>query len=80
MNYENYPYDIFNPMYLKNNYVQQLENWRNVEQQKNICDMVKAISDYCEAARKVAPDYQRMATDACMMEIVRQMLIDKQVK
>ena len=46
----------------------------------NICDMVKAISDYCEAARKVAPDYQRMATDACMMEIVRQMLIDKQVK
>lgn len=65
MNYENYPYDIFNPMYLKNTYVQQLENWRNVEQQKNICDMVKAISDYCEAARKVAPDYQRMATDAC---------------
>ena len=80
MNYENYPYDIFNPMYLKNTYVQQLENWRNVEQQKIICDMVKAISDYCEAARKVAPDYQRMATDACMMEIVRQMLIDKQVK
>ena len=80
MNYENYPYDIFNPMNLKNTYVQQLENWRNVEQQKNICDMVKAISDYCEAARKVAPDYQRMATDACMMEIVRQMLIDKQVK
>ena len=29
---------------LKNTYVQQLENWRNVEQQKNICDMVKAIS------------------------------------
>ena len=56
MNYENYPYDIFNPMYLKNTYVQQLENWRDVEQQKNICDMVKAISDYCEAARKVAPD------------------------
>ena len=41
MNYENYPYDIFNPMYLKNTYVQQLENWRNVEQQKNICDMVQ---------------------------------------
>lgn len=49
MNYENYPYDIFNPMYLKNTYVQQLENWRNVEQQKNICDMVKAISDYCRS-------------------------------
>ena len=44
MNYENYPYDIFNPMYLKNTYVQQLENWRNVEQQKNICDMVKGSS------------------------------------
>lgn len=52
MNYENYPYDIFNPMYLKNTYVQQLENWRNVEQQKNICDMVKAISDYCRSCQK----------------------------
>ena len=80
MNYENYPYDIFNPMYLKTLMYSNQKIGRNVEQQKNICDMVKAISDYCEAARKVAPDYQRMATDACMMEIVRQMLIDKQVK
>lgn len=41
---------------------------------------LKLFPIIAEAARKVAPDYQRMATDACMMEIVRQMLIDKQVK
>ena len=52
MNYENYPYDIFNPMYLKNTYVQQLENWRNVEQQKNICDMVQIWRGIYWAAAK----------------------------
>ena len=79
MNYENYPYDIFNPMYLKNTYVQQLENWRNVEQQKIFVIWLKLFPIIAKLL-EVAPDYQRMATDACMMEIVRQMLIDKQVK
>ena len=75
MNYENYPYDIFNPMYLKNTYVQQLENWRNVEQQKNICDMVKAISDYCEAARssRLSTNGNRCLYDGnCATDVDRQ--------
>ena len=58
---ENYPYNIFNPRYFEQAYIQQLENQRNMEQQKNIYDMVKAISDYCEAARKIHPDYQQRA-------------------
>ena len=57
MYFENYPYNIFNPRYFEQAYIQQLENQRNMEQQKNIYDMVKAISDYCEAARKIHPDY-----------------------
>ena len=38
---ENYPYNIFNPRYFEQAYIQQLENQRNMEQQKNIYDMVK---------------------------------------
>lgn len=75
---ENYPYNIFNPRYFEQAYIQQLENQRNMEQQKNIYDMVKAISDYCEAARKIHPDYQQSAIEACLQEIIRQMSIDNQ--
>ena len=78
MHLENYPYNIFNPRYFEQAYIQQLENQRNMEQQKNIYDMVKAISDYCEAARKIHPDYQQRAIEVCLQEIIRQMSIDNQ--
>ncbi|WP_074886659.1 hypothetical protein [Butyrivibrio proteoclasticus] len=42
------------------------------EQQKNILEMRKAIRDYCEAAQKVSAEYQQMAIDACLREIVIQ--------
>ena len=47
------------------------------EQNKNIADMVKAISDYCEAARKVHPDFQEMAFKACLAELCIQAEKDK---
>ena len=70
MIYQKYPYGIFNPAYLDAYQVQEAQRqWR---QNKNIADMVKAISDYFEAARKVHPDYQQMALSACLAEISRQ--------
>ena len=76
MNYNTYPYGIFNPQYLRQFQGQQMEAQRNLEQQKNIYDMVKAISDFCEAARKVDSDYQQMAMTSCLAEILRQAEID----
>ena len=74
MNYNDYPYYIFNQNSL-NNYGQQnmysLQQ-HQVEQQKNIVEMRKAIRDYCEAARKVSPEYQQIAIDQCLQEIVIQ--------
>lgn len=72
MMYQNYPYEIFNQSYLTSYQAQQQEVQRRWEQNKNIADMVKAISDYFEAARKVHPDYQQAALDACLAEIFRQ--------
>lgn len=40
--------------------------------------MVKTISDYCDASRKITPDYQQMAIYACFAEIIAQM--NKQVR
>lgn len=76
MNYNSYPYGIFNPQYLNQFQAQQMEAQRNQEQQKNIADMVKAISDFCEAARKVHPDYQQTALSFCLAEVTRQIAID----
>ena len=72
MMYHNYPYEIFNSDYLNAYQAQQQEAQRQWEQNKNIADMVKAISDYFEAARKVDPDYQQRAFNACLAEIINQ--------
>jgi len=34
---------------------------------------VKAIHDYFDAARKIAPEYQQMAFDACIAAVVEKM-------
>ncbi len=72
MNYSSYPSGIFNLQYLSRFQAQQMEAQRNLEQQKNIYDMVKAISDFCEAARKIDADYQQAAMNACLAEVLRQ--------
>lgn len=77
MMYQNYPYGLFNQDYLNTYQVQQRETQRHWEQNKNIADMVKAISDYCEAARKVHPDFQEMAFKACLAELCIQAEKDK---
>ena len=72
MNYTDYPYNIFNQNSLLN-YEQQIAcQQHQIEQQKNIAEMRKAIRDYCEAARKVSPGYQQMAIDQCLQEIIIQ--------
>lgn len=88
MIYDQYPYNIYNPTYVNLAYLQQLEAQRRQreaeckhwEQQKKIRDMVKAISDYCNAARELEPAYQQEAMAACLAEIARQINIDEQKK
>lgn len=74
MNYTDYPYNIFNQNSLLNYGKQNINDYQqyHVEQQKNIVEMRKAIRDYCEAARKVSPDYQQIAIDQCLQEILIQ--------
>ena len=69
MTYQNYPYGLFNQDYLNAYQGQEREAQRHCEQNQNIADMVKAISDFCEAARKVHPDFQQMAFNACLAEL-----------
>lgn len=86
MIYNQYPYNIYNPIYVNQDYLQQLEVHRQQieaqrkhwEQQRKIEDMVKAISDYCKAARGIEPEYQQEAFNACLAEIAAQAAVDQQ--
>ena len=65
---------FFNPQYANQAYLQQLQ-WRQQdgEQRQEIMNAVKAIHDYIDAARKIAPEYQQMAFDACIAAVVAEM-------
>ena len=66
-------YGIFNPALIENFNSQQYEQQKKfLEQQGNITKMVKAITDYCEASRKIAPEYAIQAQQACIAEVIRQ--------
>lgn len=72
MMYNSYPYGLFNADYLRA-YQQQREAQRQWEQNKNIVDLTKALSDFLDASRKVHPDFQKAAQDACAYVILEHM-------
>ena len=65
---------LFNPQYANETYLRQLQ-WQqyDAEQRQEITNIVKAIRDYFDAARKIAPEYQQMAFDACIAAVVAEM-------
>lgn len=65
---------IFNPQYANADYLRHLQ-WQqhDAEQRREITNVVKAIHDYFDAARKIAPEYQQMAFDACIAAVVEEM-------
>ncbi len=73
MQYIDYPYGLFNTNAIQAIDANALQQIHDAEQQKHIAEMVKAISDYCEASRKITPDYQQSAISACFAEIITQM-------
>lgn len=65
---------IFNQQYVNETYLQQLQmqQYHN-QQQIEIANAVKALHDYFNAARKIAPEYQQQAFWACATAILEEM-------
>ena len=59
---------FFNPQYANVDYLRQLQ-WqqRDAEQRWEITNIVKAIHDYFDAARKIAPEFQNEAFFQCVV-------------
>lgn len=64
---------MFNLQYVNQNYLQQLQMQYNYEQRQEIAKAVKAIHDYFDVARKIAPKYQEMAFAACITAALDEM-------
>ena len=65
---------MFNQQYVNYAYIQQLQiqNYHN-DQQMEIDKAVRALHDYCDAIRKIAPEYQDQAFKACAMAVLEEM-------
>lgn len=59
---------------MNESYLQQLQaqQYHN-QQQLEIAKAVKALRDYCDAARKIAPEYQQQAFCACAAAVLEEM-------
>ena len=69
-----YYYQLFNPQYVNEEYFRQMQ-WqqRDVEQRQEIMKAVKAIHEYCEAMRKIDPEYQQLGLNACIAAVFEEM-------
>ncbi len=65
---------IFNQQYVNPAYLQQIQYQQyHSEQQMEIAKAVKALHEYFDAARKIAPQYQQQAFYACAAAILEEM-------
>ena len=65
---------IFNQQYVNPDYLLQLQIQQyHTEQQQEIQKAVKALHDYCDAARKIAPEYQQEAMKQCITALLMEM-------
>lgn len=65
---------LFNLQYAKVDYLRQFQcQQHDIQQRQEIINIVKSIHDYFNAARRIAPEYQQIAFDACIMAIVEEM-------
>ncbi len=78
MNFNSYPYNMFNQNILSTYDQQQYEIERqrreHMEQQENIRDLVKAAHDFLKAAQKVKPEYREQAQQAVFAVLFEQMM------
>ena len=65
---------MFNNQYVNNDYLQSLQfQYYQQEQCAEIIKAVKAIHDYCDAVRKIAPEYQNEAFRQCALAVLEEM-------
>lgn len=67
---------LFNPQYVNPQYYQaikrQIEQY-NYEQNKEVLNAVKAVHDLCDAMKKLDPEHQQIALNACIAQMAKEL-------
>ena len=67
---------LFNPQYVNPQYYQvikrQIEQY-NYEQNKEVANVVKAVHDLCDAMKKLDPEHQQIAFNACIAQMAKEL-------
>ncbi|MBR4425726.1 MAG: hypothetical protein IKS66_07270 [Oscillospiraceae bacterium] len=72
------PAVFFDPNYYTALFTDAMEAQRqHMEQQQTVSQMVKAVTDYFEAFRKLMPGYQQFALQTSFMTFMQQAAITK---
>ena len=64
---------FFNPQYVNNTFLQTMQQQHHNEQIIETEKAVKAIHDYFDATRKIAPEYQQEAFRRCIIAVLEEM-------
>lgn len=54
---------LFNPQFVNKDYISLMHYNYELQQQQEITKSVKAIHDFCDAARKIDPQHQQSAAN-----------------
>ena len=66
MDYQN----LFNEQYINQQHYKEIKSKQfSLEQQQEICKMLKALDDFMESASKIAPQYLQPEFDVCVSVI-----------
>ena len=70
---------MFNPQYVNHDYLYQFKQQEQhaLEQRQEIANAVKALHDYCAAARKITPEYRQEAFYACAAAVLEEMNVNR---
>lgn len=64
---------LFNPQFVNNAFLQTIQQQHQNEQNMEIEKAVKAIHEYFDATRKIAPEYQQEAFRRCIKGVLEEM-------
>ena len=66
-------YNLFNPQYVNQDYVNQLKvEQYELKQDLEIAKVVKAVQDYCKAAKNIDQQHQQKALGLCLEVILKE--------
>ena len=64
---------MFNPQYVNAQYYYQIQKQYQAKQNEEVAKVVKAFHDFCEAAKQLDSEHQKIAFAACLADMAMEL-------